>query len=187
MDLNEREPDGRGRLAYAGAAVWGFAEATIFFIVPDVLLSWLALRSPRRATWACGWALLGALVGGCVMYAWGARDLDSATAMLLRVPAVDEPMLDTVRSQFDERGAATVLLGPLGGRPYKIYAAYAPAAGVSLPMLLAVSVPARLSRFLLVTWVTAAMAHIVLRRMKLRHKQWLLLACWVAFYAWFLS
>ena len=30
------------------AALWGFAEATVFFIVPDVHLSWLALRSRPR-------------------------------------------------------------------------------------------------------------------------------------------
>jgi len=30
------------------ASFWGLAEATIFFIVPDVQLSWLALRSPKR-------------------------------------------------------------------------------------------------------------------------------------------
>jgi hypothetical protein len=31
------------------AVLWGFAEATVFFIVPDVQLSWLALRSRRTA------------------------------------------------------------------------------------------------------------------------------------------
>ena len=46
------------------AALWGFAESTLFFIVPDVLLTWLALSLPRRALRACYWALGGALAGG---------------------------------------------------------------------------------------------------------------------------
>ena len=29
------------------AAFWGLAEATIFFIVPDILLTYLALKDPR--------------------------------------------------------------------------------------------------------------------------------------------
>ena len=50
--------------ANAIASLWGFAEATVFFIVPDVLLSWLALRSPKSGLIACLFALLGALIGG---------------------------------------------------------------------------------------------------------------------------
>ena len=46
-----------------GAAVWGFAEATLFFIVPDVLLSWIALHAPRKALVACLWAVVGAPSG----------------------------------------------------------------------------------------------------------------------------
>ena len=51
-------------VANALAAIWGAAEATLFFIVPDVFLSWLALSDRRQALIACLYALLGALVGG---------------------------------------------------------------------------------------------------------------------------
>ena len=42
------------------AALWGVAEATLFFVVPDVLVGWIALRGPRRTlvVW------LGATAGG---------------------------------------------------------------------------------------------------------------------------
>src|SRR5437868_1692315 len=60
------------------ALAWGYAEATLFFLVPDVLLSWVALRDPRAAGVACFWALAGALLGGATMYAWGAADPGTA-------------------------------------------------------------------------------------------------------------
>ena len=60
------------------AMAWGFAEATFFFIIPDVFLTYIALKNWRQATRACFWALGGALIGGAVMYAWGALDMDSA-------------------------------------------------------------------------------------------------------------
>jgi len=47
------------------AFLWGLAEATCFFIVPDVLLSFIALRRLRTALLCCGLALAGALLAGC--------------------------------------------------------------------------------------------------------------------------
>jgi hypothetical protein len=46
------------------AAVWGLAEATLFFVVPDVLLTWLAAFRPRVACKAVVACLAGALAGG---------------------------------------------------------------------------------------------------------------------------
>lgn len=43
------------------ALLWGFAEATLFFLVPDVLLIWIAVQRTRReALVACAFALGGA-------------------------------------------------------------------------------------------------------------------------------
>ena len=72
------------------AIAWGLVEATVFFIVPDVLLTYLALKDPRRATKACIWTLVGALVGGIVMFCWGHYDPKSAAGFLTQIPAIDE-------------------------------------------------------------------------------------------------
>lgn len=37
--------------------LWGFSEATLFFIIPDVLLSAIALKSGKKAFKACFYAL----------------------------------------------------------------------------------------------------------------------------------
>src|SRR5258706_1708194 len=51
--------------------VWGLAESSFFFFVPDVGLTFLALRNYRAALRATLAALAGALIGGALMYAWG--------------------------------------------------------------------------------------------------------------------
>ena len=143
--MPDDRPGSRGELPRLGmnlaALVWGFAEATLFFVVPDVLLSWIALHQPRRAWIACGWAVAGALVGGTVMYAWGAVDVDSALAALEHVPAINRTMCDAVGEQFHQQGISAIFLGPISGTPYKIYAVQAGAGRISLALFLLVCRP----------------------------------------------
>jgi len=42
---------------FAIAAAWGLAEATLFFVVPDVLLTWLAgfRRGSSGGPWRRAW------------------------------------------------------------------------------------------------------------------------------------
>lgn len=184
---NDRRRGQQDRVIFGTAALWGFSEATLFFVVPDVLLSFVALRDVRLATRACLWALLGALVGGTVMYSWGSIDADSAERVLLRIPAIDDTMIGEVRQQIGQHGVVALFAGPLGGRPYKIYAVTAGATGISFVVFILVSIPARLIRFLAVTWTTALLANTVAARLKNGHKIVLWLACWLSFYAWYFS
>lgn len=148
----KRESNGWAAVA---SAVWGFAEATLFFFVPDVLLTWFALDRPRRTAYAaCAWAVAGALAGGAVMYAWGARDLPAASRALDAVPAVSAMDVLEVREELESGGLPTLFLGPLTAKPYKIYAVQAGAAGVSLAAFLLISIPARGVRFVLLTALT---------------------------------
>ena len=62
-----------GRFGLVLAAVWGFSEATLFFIVPDVIVGLIALHHPRKALWAGGAAVAGACVGGALLYAVGSQ------------------------------------------------------------------------------------------------------------------
>ena len=179
------------------ALAWGFAEATFFFIVPDVFLTYIALKDWRQATRACFWALGGALVGGAVMYAWGALDMDSAEDFLETVPAVNYDMLKLIESQVESDGSQASLSGRVTG-PYKIYGAYAGAAGVNLFTFLLISIPARLLVFLLTTWFFAAVFnfHFVyrsfdfqspLKKLSPRGRMILLSVLWIAFYSWYFT
>lgn len=141
------------------AAAWGFAEATLFFIVPDVALSAIAIADWRLALWCCLAATGGALVGGALVHQAARRDPGRLRLAFLRVPGIGPAMLERVAREVQDRRFLAVLSGPLSGTPYKLYAAESARQGLPLVGLLAVSVPARLPRFLAVTLLAAWLAH----------------------------
>lgn len=136
------------------AFLWGLAEATLFFIVPDVLLSGAAMARPRAALVACAWATAGALAGGTLMYLWGATAPSDAWALLDRVPGIDGRMQAGVGEAMAGDGLAALFMGPLTGTPYKLYAVAAGAQGANLAAFLLVSVPARALRFVALVLLT---------------------------------
>jgi membrane protein YqaA with SNARE-associated domain len=168
--------------------LWGFAEATLFFLVPDVYLSRLALTGLRKAAAGCLLATAGALAGGALMHGWAAHEPAAAEAAVDRVPAVSRAALARVARQIEERGpAAAVLLGGVSGTPYKIYAVEAGRLGVGNGRFLLASAPARLCRFLAVSLLAAGLARLpaLARRPGLARR--LHAGAWTAFYIAYLS
>lgn len=165
------------------AALWGFAEATLFFIVPDVLLSWLGLRQQRSAWIASGYALLGALLGCVLMYRWGVHDLPAVRNLLAMLPGIDVVLLDTARRQLQEFGMLALFKGGFGGVPYKTYAIHAAAEGLGLGVFLAASVFARWLRFAVVMLATRWLVRVLMPQHTLFRQQLFLLAGWAVFYA----
>lgn len=170
------------------AALWGFAEATLFFIVPDVGLSVAGRNQLKRGLVACGYALAGAVLGGVVTYVWAVNDAPRLLALMERLPAISPSMVDGVRAALDSQGALAIFNGPLQGVPYKLYAAQAPGAGVGIAAFVLVSIPARLLRFVLIT-VASHYALAGLQALGLRLPRiWMLLTAWCVFYvAYFLA
>jgi membrane protein YqaA with SNARE-associated domain len=164
------------------AALWGFAEATLFFIVPDVWLTTMAVWSPRKALIACLFALLGALAGGALMYGWGAIDPVTALTTLDRIPAIKAEMIASVAAEIREHWPLAPFLGPLQGIPYKLYAVQASAQGVGLGAFLLISIPARLIRFVVLTLVASLLFSKLLVSWTPRRNIFLLGGGWVAFY-----
>ncbi len=140
------------------AFLWGFAEATFFFIIPDVIITLFALHGFRSGLDASLLALAGALLGGSGMYWWAVFRKDKAYHFVLGVPAIGEKMMQQVQIGLKKDGLFAMVLGPLRGIPYKSYAILAPRAGIGfIPFLLA-SIPARFIRFILtalLAWVIA--------------------------------
>jgi len=167
------------------AALWGLAEAALFFIVPDVFLSWIALRSFKRAMWACLWALLGALIGGAFIWYMGLVNADALRAVFTSIPAINEGMMNNVRDQLQNSGLVALFIGPLVGTPYKLYALEAAQLGYGLFIFLLISIPARLARFVIVTIVSAAASSALSHSVSLRTLQVLHACVWVAFYSWY--
>ena len=172
------------RTAATIALLWGFAEATLFFLVPDIWLGLLALFSPRAGLRAVGWAVAGALAGGALMYAAGASLPSERSAHLLdAIPAISPEMVTRVETEMRQRGPASMFLGPLQGTPYKIYARTAGEQRQPLLATLLWTIPARAIRFLLVA-LAASLAGALARRIAL-NPAWLLglyLLAWTLFY-----
>ena len=178
-----------GRAALATAFAWGLAEAIFFFIVPDVLLTLIAtrsLRSPMKATMA---ALAGALVGGALVVVFAHASPDAARAFLLHIPGINAHLLERVAGQVDERGLLAVLIGPLKGIPYKIYAVEWGTRGGALFSFLLISIPARWLRFALAAVVTRVIVRLIEPLTHHRASiEWLLLAViWTAFYTFYFA
>jgi membrane protein YqaA with SNARE-associated domain len=144
------------------AFLWGLAEATLFFIVPDVLLSLVGAYDARRALRHVLAAIVGALVGGAVMFGFAASSQTEAGALVAKVPFVRPAMFDRVESEFKSDSAMALFRGPIAGVPYKIYAVQAPR-HVALWKFLLISIPARGARFVLL-WTIAALAGFALRQ-----------------------
>jgi membrane protein YqaA with SNARE-associated domain len=172
----------------AVALLWGLAEATLFFIVPDVWLSAIAVGRGRHAGLrATGWAIAGAVLGGALMYAWGARDFEGAAAALDRVPAISPAMIAGVGNDLERQGAVAVVIGGVTGVPYKIYAVLAQGAGFHLPVFFLVSVPARAIRFVLVVLVADWINRRLARRLALRQRYGVLGIAWLVFYGFYFA
>jgi membrane protein YqaA with SNARE-associated domain len=174
----------RSRIAQAVAFGWGFAEATLFFVVPDVWIGLLALFNWRAGLRAAAWAVVGALIGGTLMYGVGAQTERERGAHLLdTVPAVSPAMIGRVEEEVRDRGPASMLLGPLQGTPYKLYAWAAGQQEQPLVTVLLWTIPARAARFVLIAVVAGVYGGMV-RRVTSR-PGWLLgpyLLAWFLFY-----
>jgi membrane protein YqaA with SNARE-associated domain len=169
------------------AFAWGLAEATFFFIVPDVLLTLISCRALKPALKATVASLIGALAGGTIMYIFGARDAQAARTFLDNVPAIDPALITRVAGQISESGLQAVLLGPLKGIPYKIYAVEWGARGGSFLAFLVISIPARYIRFLLASLAARGIARLIepLTDHRPAIEISILTAIWVAFYSFY--
>jgi membrane protein YqaA with SNARE-associated domain len=128
--------------------LWGFAEATAFFIVPDVYLGFVALFNWRRGLWVAMAALAGAMLGGVLMYGLAMKDAAGVNRFLTYVPMIDALLVAEVADQTHTDGLTAVLWGPFLGTPYKIYAAQAGAQSLPLLSFVLMTIPARLQRFI---------------------------------------
>lgn len=168
---------------------WGLAEATVFILVPDVLLTVLGCRSIRAGLKAVLSALIGALAGGLIIYAAGRSAPEATQDFLVHLPGIQPGLIHTVELELNEHGLGAVFLGPLRGTPYKIYAAVWGARRGNPVAFLAASIPARGIRFLAGMLLAAAISRLIARwtRRKSRTELMLLSVFWITFYSFYFS
>ena len=128
--------------------LWGFAEATFFFIVPDVLFTRTTLLSVKRGWQQLFAAVIGATIAGALMYLWASGFPSQARSAVAAVPFLGEKIITPAEQRWNDRGTPSLFSNPLSGVPYKVHAVLAPS-HISLPMFLLLSVPLRAERMLL--------------------------------------
>lgn len=172
------------RLWVVGAALWGAAEATFFFIVPDVLLTAAVLKLGWRAALKlAGVAAAAAVLAGSALYLWAAADASGARAAMLLVPAVGPDLIVRTTAEIDGLWPLHMLAGAISGVPYKLYAVAAGTGHIGLIPFVLASFAARLARFALAVGIVTAVGHGLDRLDSARLKVPLLVAGWIVLYA----
>jgi membrane protein YqaA with SNARE-associated domain len=169
---------------FIAAFVWGLAEATFFFIVPDVLLSFVTQRRGFRAgLGATVFAVAGAAGGGMAMLWLGRDHPEQVRAALDALPAISPKMIATAGPALAADPLAALVGAAFSGTPFKVFAAAASGAGVSAPALFAMTVVARAPRFLVTVAVTATVDRLAANWLGTCTRGLILGALWAVFYA----
>lgn len=129
------------------AFLWGFSEATVFFIVPDVFLTAIVILSFRLAFQAVFAAWAGAMLGGSCAYFFAVHAPELARKVLETVPWISPSLIEKAALQYQQHGAFSMLSGGFSGMPYKIYAWYAGSQQLDFAAFLFMGAGARWLRF----------------------------------------
>ena len=173
-----------GLIWIAAAAGWGVAEATVFFFVPDVLLTFIVMRFGLSAGLrAAVVAAASAAITGIFMLLWAGHDPEAARRVMLMVPAIGPDLLARAQGEIASGWLWHLFTGAMTGVPYKLYAVEAGAAHINPLLFALVSFPARLTRFVLTVLAAELGREILIKMHRLHWRYWLWGAAWIATYA----
>jgi len=166
-------------------AGWSAAEAAIFFIVADVPISWIAVRSGTRAAMLAALvAALASVVGTLAVLFWASHDPSGAMAAMAALPGIDHALTAEAATRYSQ-GFGSVLSGSFSGIPFKLFALEAAKEGGIFFVILAPLL--RLPRFLAIALFVGGISHFLARWMSVQQRLGLLLVLWIAFYIWYFS
>lgn len=169
------------------AFLWGLFEATFFFIIPDVILTFVALHGFRAMLDANLLALAGALLGGTVMYLFASQNFSRAYQFVSQVPAIGEKMLHDVEQRMEKNGVIAMITGPIRGMPYKIFAIFAPKVRIRFGVFLLASIPARFIRFFLTSILAWWFANVLFEQLPMWIKYGVWGLVWIIVYIIYFS
>ena len=165
----------------AATVLWAAAEATVFFIVPDVLLTAAVIKLGfRRALLLSLLTAAVASFAGLCMWYWGGRDVGAARYVMLMVPAIGPDLLARAHNDVAHNWFFHLIVGAMTGVPYKLYAVEAGARGINPWLFVPASFAARFWRFFLTALAVAVGKELLSRLDRARWSY----AAWAI--AWFL-
>jgi hypothetical protein len=168
--------------------LWGLAESTVFFVVPDVGVAFVAGMSPRNWWKPAVSSIVGTLVGAVILFLAIQLWLGTyAPHLLLQIPGIHPAGLALASTRVSDHGAGVLLVAAFEGIPYKVYATYVTLAGVSLPVLLLWTIPSRALRLVPVAAAAGAGGRTLQESLRRYFGFWVgaYVLFWVAFYGWY--
>ena len=174
------DPSRHPGLARGIPLAWGFAEATLFFVLPEMWITWVALHGLRQGMAAAAWVLAAALAGGIAVHLAAHWNQMAVLALMERIPGVDAPLIMRAYDQLERHGWAGLLQGALGGVPWKLYATVAAGLDFGLPVFVVATAVARGLRFALFALAAWLVARWCLPRIGMVRLRLLWLAAWIA-------
>lgn len=174
------------RLPETVGALWGAAEATVFFVVPDVWISFMALRSFSTGFRAALGTLIGAVAAGTGLAVFATQAPETAFALVGAVPGVTSEVFARASVLADQPQPVGMVMGSISGLPYRVFAVLL-GPEMSIWAFVGTSVLARAPRFfatLLLTWLVA---RFLLAKASSRTVHGLLVAIWCAIYVVFFA
>lgn len=124
-----------------------------------------------------------------MLFACAAARPDMLHSLLLGVPAINTELVAQVQTQIATHGLTALLIGPLKGIPYKIYAVVLGEESHDYWRFLLVSIPARYMRFLLSALAARGLAWLLQRwtARRVEVELTVLLALWLEFYCFYFN
>lgn len=154
-------------------------------MIPDVFVTLVASRNPRYAPAAAFAAIVGAVLGGMVLYGLATAFPAAVSEALRWVPLVFPSMFDAVSDGLSAQGWAAMVEGASRGIPYKLFAAEAGARHLPFAAFVGWSVVARSYRIALSASVATGAGAFLRRKLGWSEsavfRTWA--AVWIATYA----
>jgi hypothetical protein len=136
--------------------LWGFAESLFFFLVPDIVIGFIALFSYSQGLAALAGSIIGGVCGGAFLYLLIHLLLGPESLHLLTfVPAITPLMVVNAGTSVHHWGLLSLFYAPFSGIPYKVYVAQLSLQGYSPFLVLFLTIPSRITRFALVYCASA--------------------------------
>lgn len=136
---------------HANASLFGvsFIESSVFPIPPDVLMIPMVLARRHRAFVIAAIATVGSVLGALLGYWIGAALMDTVGQWVLTAYGKEAAFAD-LTARFALYGGWAVLFAAITPFPFKVITIFSGAAGLSLPLFIAVSILGRALRFFIV-------------------------------------
>ena len=139
----------KGRHAWAGLALFAFAESSFFPIPADVMLVPMVLANRSRAVALAAWCTLFSVLGGALGYAIGSVFFDTVGAWLIHTYGL-QAAFDGFRATYAKYGYWIMVQG-LTPIPYKLVTIASGFAGVNFALFMVLSTVTRGLRYTLVS------------------------------------